>query len=304
MYPFRNILFTTDFSANSKSALKYAAAFAHEHGATIYIHNAQEGTLPPQALKLSDRALAEHGYDWVMAVKKEIEELAASELLNGLKVQMIVSEGRAVDEIPRVIRDYNIDLATMGTTARSGLGGGIGSTALTVMGRAGCPVLFTRHAQHDFVYFKGAQTSFALNRILLATDFSEQMTGARELAIALAREHKAQLTILHAIGSFLTYINAISGGDIYNVVERVRKDAQDLLNQIASQAQGVDTETLICEGRAYDEVLRVATDKDMELIVLGAGQHQATSSMPGRAAERIVRGAPCPVLTVRNGTAI
>src|SRR5689334_4978138 len=101
MYPFQNILFTTDFSSNSKSALKYAAASARKHGATVFIHNAQEASLPPQALKLSERSLADNGYDWLMAIKKEMEEIANSELLAGLKVQMILSEGRAVDEIPR-----------------------------------------------------------------------------------------------------------------------------------------------------------------------------------------------------------
>src|SRR5690348_10025034 len=103
MYPFQNILFTTDFSAHSKSALKYAAAFARQHSAKLYIHNAQEATLPPHALKLSERALSENGYEWLTAVKLGLEELANNEILNGLEVQMVLSEGTPAKEIPRII---------------------------------------------------------------------------------------------------------------------------------------------------------------------------------------------------------
>src|SRR5262249_51181756 len=121
MYQFKNILFPTDFSASSKSCLKYAAAFTRYYGSTLYIHNAQEGTLPPQALKLSDKSLTENGYDWVRAIKKELEEMAGSELLHGQKVNLLLTEGKAGDEIPRVARECNIDLIIMATMSQSDL---------------------------------------------------------------------------------------------------------------------------------------------------------------------------------------
>src|SRR5690349_9450783 len=136
MYPFQNILFTTDFSTNSKSALKYAAAFARQHGAMLYIHNSQEASLPPNAIKLSDRALADNNYEWLANIKREMESLANSSLVEGLKVELLLTEGSPKDEIPRVIRDHAIDFATVGTTARAGLGGALGSTALSIMAHA------------------------------------------------------------------------------------------------------------------------------------------------------------------------
>src|SRR5690349_17940322 len=115
MYPFKNILFPTDFSANSKSGLKYAAAFTRHYGSNLYIHNSEEATLPPQALRISDRALSENGYDWVTAIKKEMEEISNSDLLNGQKVHLLLTEGAADEEIIRVINEYNIDLVVMAT---------------------------------------------------------------------------------------------------------------------------------------------------------------------------------------------
>jgi nucleotide-binding universal stress UspA family protein len=305
MYPFQNILFTTDFSSNSKSALKYAAAFAHKHGATLYIHNSQEGSLPPQALKISDRALAENGFDWVMAIKREMEEIASSELLNGLKVQMILSEGNPAKEIPRVINDYKIDLATMATSSRINPANRIGAVSLAVMAQTSCPILYTHQSMHDFVYYKGAETSFALNRILFATDFSESDNAAKDLAIELARAHQAQLLVVHSLGAFLSYLQSVSITDLVDVETRVRVDAQLRLAQIATQAGAVSTETLLTEGRSYEEILRVAGERDIDLIVVGTGRmRNASHPLPGRNAERVVRGAPCAVLTVRNGTAI
>lgn len=300
MYPFQNILFTTDFSANSKSALKYAAAFARQHNATLYIHNSQEASLPPNALKLSERTLADNNYEWLVPIKREMEQLAHSPLVKELKVELLLTEGNPKDEIPRVIREHAIDLATIGTTAHAGIGGSVGSTALAVMGHATCPMLFTRQPLHEFVYYKGSQTNIALNRILFATSLSETDNSAKKLAFELARAHQAELTIIHSLGAFLGYIQAVSLTKIIDVEDRVRSDASERLKQLSLEVPDLSIETLLTEGNSSDEVIRVASEKDIDLIVIGTGA-DTKSSLPGREAERIVRNACCPVLTVRHG---
>lgn len=302
MYPFQNILFTTDFSTNSKSALKYAAAFAHKHQAKLYIHNSQEASLPPNAIKLSERALADNNYEWLVSVKREMESLAHSSLLAGLNLELLLTEGSPKDEIPRVIRDHGIDLVTLGTTARPGLGGALGSTALSIMAHINCPILFTRHPMQNFVYYKGAQTSIALNRILFATSLSENDNSSKRLAFELARAHGAELTIMHSIGSFLGYIQAVSLSKLIDVEDRVRSDANERLSQLAKEAGDISVSTLLTEGNSSEETLRVASEKDIDLIIIGTGKADSNTSLPGREAERIVRGAFCPVLTIRQGS--
>jgi universal stress protein A len=301
MYPFQNILFTTDFSTNSKSALKYAAAFAQKQKAKLYIHNSQEASLPPNAIKLSERALADNNYEWLVSVKRDMENFAHSPLLAGLNVELLLTEGNPKDEIPRVVRDHGIDLVTLGTTARPGLGGALGSTALSIMAQANCPILFTRHPMHDFVSYKKSETHIALNRILFATGLSEHDNSSKHLAFELARAHDAELTILHSIGSFLGYIQAVSLSNIMDVEGRVRSDANERLSQLAKEAGNISVETMLTEGNSSEEVLRVASEKDIDLIVIGTGKADSNSSLPGRDAERIVRGAVCPVLTIRQG---
>lgn len=302
MYPFQNILFTTDFSTNSKSALKYAAAFAKKQKAKLFVHNSQEASLPPNAIKLSERALADNNYEWLVSVKRDMENLAHSPLLAGLNVELLLTEGNPKDEIPRVVRDHGIDLVTLGTTARPGLGGALGSTALSIMAHANCPILFTRHPMHDFVSYKKSETHIALNRILYATGLSEHDNSSKHLAFEFARAHDAELTILHSIGSFLGYIQAVSLSNIMDVEGRVRSDANERLSQLAKEAGNVSVETMLTEGNSSEEVLRVASEKDIDLIVIGTGKADSNASLPGRDAERIVRGAICPVLTIRQGT--
>jgi nucleotide-binding universal stress UspA family protein len=302
MYPFQNILFTTDFSANSKSALKYAAAFARQHNATLYIHNSQEASLPPNALKLPERTLADNNYEWLVPIKREMEHLAHSPLVKGLKVELLLTEGNPKDEIPRIIREHAIDFATIGTTAHAGLGGSIGSTALSVMGHASCPMLFTRQPLHEFVYYKGSETTIALNRILFATSLSENDESAKKLALELARAHQSELTVVHSLAAFLGYIQAVSLTKVIDVEDRVRSDANERLKQLAQEASDISLETLLTEGSAADEVLRIASEKDIDLIIIGTGRTDNKSSLPGRDAERIVRNACCPVLTVRKGS--
>lgn len=302
MYPFQNILFSTDFSVNSKSALKYAAALARRHNATIFIHNAQEGTLPPQALKLSDRTLAEHGYDWVTAIKREMEEIANSELLNGLEVQLVLTEGKPVEEILRVVKEYHIDLAILGTSAKSGLSRlFVGSTALAVMSHADCSVLLVRQAMHDFVYHKGDETTIALNRILLATDLSEHDKVTENMAFQLAKEYNAELTVVHSLGLFLTYLKSLTLSGAFDVEERVRSEVDSKMKHLVEDAVGIEVETILTEGKPYEEIVKAASEKEADLIVIGAGRANAHMfTAPGVNTERVVRDAPCPVLVVKS----
>lgn len=300
MYPFKNILFPTDFSLNSRSAIKYAAGFGHRYGASIYLHNAQEGCLPPQSLILSDRALSDYGYDWITSIKKELKELSNNQLFNGLNVHVLLSEGRAPEEINRIIDLYNIDLVTMATNSRAGLKGHLaGSCAIALMTTTNCPILFTRTAMHDFVFQKQGEIHFALNKILFATNFSSEDEAAKELAVCLARDNNSELTILHSLGSVLKYFSALSFSD--KGYEEVKKQAEAKLQQLKTQIEGVKVDTLLTEGKVHHEIERITAERDIDLVVIGSDTNRSSGfSSSGGAAERIIRTATRPVLVVKN----
>ncbi len=300
MYPFKNILFPTDFSPNSRSAIKYAAGFAHRYGATVYLHNAQEGSLPPQTLILSDRALSDYGYDWITGIKKELKNLSQNSLFEGINVHILLSEGRVAEEINRMIALYNIDLVTMATNSRTGLKSHLaGSCAVDLMMTAKCPILFTRIAMRDFVFQEQGKLHFALNKILFATNFSPEDETAKELAIRLAQDNQAELTILHSLGSVFKYFSALSFSD--NSYEEVKKQANAKLQHLKQHIEGVKVETLLTEGKLHHEVERVTAEQDIDLIVIGSNASCSSGfSYSGGGAERIIRTATRPVLVVKN----
>lgn len=298
MYPFKNILFCTDFSPLSRSLLKYAAAFARQHQARLYILNVQESSLPPQALRLSERALAENGYEWLVGVRRELEEIAAHEVLKGLDVHVLLTEGDPAVEIPRIAAEKEVDLVTLATQRRGLLDRAMmGSTALAVLENIHCPVLVARQPSHDFVFYKGSETTIALNRVLFATDFHAPDANARALAVNLAKDHGAKLTALHALYVVIGYIRAMATGQSSDIEALLRRDAADKLEAIRTEATGVNVEVKLSDGRPHEEIIRYAGENETDLIVVGIGDRHSNNKV-GHNTERVIRETPCPVLIV------
>jgi nucleotide-binding universal stress UspA family protein len=82
----------------------------------------------------------------------------------------------------------------------------------------------------------------------------------------------------------------------------LEKAAQQRLQKMADEAgaKGVKVGTLVTFGRAYREILRIAADDRADLVVVGAQGHGVIEHMlSGSNAQHVIRGATCPVLTVR-----
>jgi nucleotide-binding universal stress UspA family protein len=297
---FQHILFPTDLSPLSRGLLKYAAAFARQSKGQVTILNVQSASLPAQALRLSERALAENGFEWLVGIRRELEEILQHEVLQGLNANAMLAEGEPAAEILRVAREKDISLVVMATQRRGFLSRPlIGSTALAVLEETPCPVLVARPPSRDFVYYKGAETTIALNRILLATDFDPVTDAAKQLAFDLAKVHGAKVTALHAIHIVLGYfpMRAKSGED--DAVALVRRNAEARFDALAAEAKaaGVNFESRLCDGRAYEVTLKLAHEIEADLIVMGCGDRKSGQPL-GHHVERVIRELPCPVLVV------
>jgi len=107
MYPFRNVLFPTDFSPHARAALKYAAAFARQGDGRLIILSVQEGSVPANLLSLPERALEEEGKEWLKTLRRNIQALLADPLLQGVETDTIIVEGDPAPEIARAARDLH-----------------------------------------------------------------------------------------------------------------------------------------------------------------------------------------------------
>jgi nucleotide-binding universal stress UspA family protein len=145
------------------------------------------------------------------------------------------------------------------------------------------------------------------HRILHATDFSSASRPALAQAIALARQNRASLWVAHALSPLVL---PDSGGlgfvppGTYEALDRsARQHARKQLTALVGRARkaGVRATPLLLDGAPHEQLLRAARRQHADLIVIGThGRTGLSKVLLGSVAERVVRLAPCPVLTVRG----
>ena len=301
MYPFRNILFPTDFSQNARAALKYAAAFAKNDHGRVVIVNVQQGKVPPDLLNLPNEAFKTQDQSWLMQVRSEARQLLSDPLLEKIDVECAFATGEPAEEIARAAVDHEIDLVTIVTRNRRGLSRAFGgSMAEDIIAEAPCAVLATRSSQRDFVHLHDGRSYIQLKRILLATNFRPSSAAATQLARHISEHMGAELHAVYVIGDYFDQISAMFPEGGLAALTRLRSYVQERMTQLA-RADGSRALTHVSEGRPYEEIVKRATRIDADVIVIGAAVHNSLfggSSVLGSEIERVIRNAPCPVLCV------
>lgn len=300
MATFKQVLYPTDLSESSRPALAYAAAVSRRDGARLTVLHAAppfEPLLVPSAEAGSARPVALPTIDDL----RDAVRTFAGDALAGLDVDVCVEAG---DPSP-VIVDHAVakaaDLLVMGTHGRSGFDRLLaGSVTEKVLRRAPCPVLtIPPHA----AAVPTSGTLFA--HILCAVDFSDASEQALGLALELGRDAGGALTVATVLEWLaeeapLTYPEF----DITPYRAHLADDAavrlRDLVQAAGAPAAG-PIEQVVALGRAHREILRLATEKGSDLIVMGAqGRGGIGLALFGSTTQQVVRGAPCPVLVVHR----
>ncbi len=154
-----------------------------------------------------------------------------------------------------------------------------------------------------------------IRRILVPIDFSEQSDAALKYAVDLASELGSSLLLLHAVEPI--YFAGAMYGQVYSgpiAMEQVR-DAENALAKLVAKVEGrkvdrrkvehrkVGATGVVASGVAHQEILKAADSKKVDLIVMGTqGRGGINRAIMGSVAEKIVRAAKCPVLTLRQPT--
>jgi nucleotide-binding universal stress UspA family protein len=141
------------------------------------------------------------------------------------------------------------------------------------------------------------------DKILFATDFSESSEHAFEYALSLAQQFRCRLTILHVINEPVDlrgfYVPHVS---FENLEKEIEEGAEQMMAKFCAThiTDFTDYETLIVTGIPYEEILKFAEKNQVSFIVLGTqGRSGIDHLLFGSTAERVVRKALCPVVTVR-----
>lgn len=214
----------------------------------------------------------------------------------GLEAEAVVREGIPAIEILDAADELGVDAIVIGTSGRGGVARAlIGSVADRVLRRADVPVVTITA---DAGTHSPAETGF--EDLLLPTDGSDAATAAHDAAFSLASRLGATLHALTVVDSRVTAtLEAVTDED----PERALRDRADAtLESVASDARdrGLEVVTTTETGRPASAICEYASDEGVDLIVMGtAGRGGVERALVGSVADRVVRTAPVPVLTIR-----
>jgi nucleotide-binding universal stress UspA family protein len=142
-----------------------------------------------------------------------------------------------------------------------------------------------------------------LKKLLVPTDFSDSAKHAFSYGVSFAREYEAELVLLHVVENLTVgYASDLFPVPMAEVFQEISGYAKAELAKLAEEARqkGVVVSELVAQGKPSAEIIRYAAENDIDMIVLGThGKGMLDQALFGSTTERVVRRAPCPVLTVR-----
>lgn len=140
-----------------------------------------------------------------------------------------------------------------------------------------------------------------LEHILVPTDFSGPSAAALRYARELAKAFNSSLHLLHVVHDPVTEAFGYPRTDFVSAWER---NAAVSLRALLPEAEGATFRArwVTRIGRPVDEILRYVEEYEIDLVVMGThGRGAIGHLLMGNVAERVVRRAGCPVLTIRAG---
>lgn len=296
----RSVLVATDFSAPSEAALTYGRALTKTFGATLHLlHVLDNDFLNPMA---ADPFVVHAAADRQVNDRLTDDDRRTLSARAGVHVS-----SEPADAIVTYARLNDIDLIVTGTHGRSGMTHLLtGSVAERVVRTANCPVLTVRHPEHEFVQ-SGEEPMVVLKRILVATDFGEAADAAFTYGRELACAFDATVHVLHVVDNLYTrnlggeaYLGALPTDAQRSLEDSAHRQLNHLVDDAGAKPGSVKG-VLRTSSTAAFEIVGYAKEAEIDLIVMGThGRGALGHLLMGSVAERVVRIAPCPVLTVRH----
>lgn len=143
-----------------------------------------------------------------------------------------------------------------------------------------------------------------IKKILVPIDFSDYSKNALKYAVQFAKQFNAKISLIYVVEPIIYPADfsmgqvAIPSTDI-DLHSRAEDELKNLAkNMIEASIVG---ETIIKTGKPFVEIIETAKEKDADLIIIATHGHTGVEHLLfGSTAEKVVRKAPCPVLTLRE----
>lgn len=143
-----------------------------------------------------------------------------------------------------------------------------------------------------------------INKILVPVDFSDYSKAALKYAVNFSKMFSAELILVYVIEP-VVYPPDFSMGQIAipSVTSEFDERAKEELTKLAKDEipQEIKVKTVLKTGKPFVEIIDTATEVDVDLIIIATHGHSGVEHILfGSTAEKVVRKAPCPVLTLRE----
>jgi nucleotide-binding universal stress UspA family protein len=298
----RNVLFATDFSATSDAALPYAAAICRRFGSTLHtVHVLSDVGILMMAGGFDYVNLGKLYHDMQNEARERLTQISAR--VEGMPCRNYLSHGQVWNNLASIIEEHDINLVVVGTHGRTGLSKLLlGSVAENILRHAPCPVLtvgpkVSGQAKLPILQSHGhdlAPPELELRQILFATNFGNNTGRLAHEAILLADEFQARLILMHVIEDYTRL--GCDLGPIEEATEMLKE-----LVPVNAELQHTP-ETVIEFGNAAERILKIAAEREADMIILGArsSAEVGTTHLAWACAHHVIAEAHCPVLTIRD----
>ncbi|MGK9477302.1 universal stress protein [Melioribacter sp. OK-6-Me] len=143
-----------------------------------------------------------------------------------------------------------------------------------------------------------------IKKILVPVDFSEYSKEALKYAVQFAKQFNAKLYIIYVIEPVI-YPADFSMGQVAipslenDIKKRAEEEMDSLIKSFVDPS--LETDIIIKTGKPFVEIIETARETDTDLIIMATHGHTGVEHLLfGSTAEKVVRKAPCPVLTMRK----
>lgn len=142
-----------------------------------------------------------------------------------------------------------------------------------------------------------------MKKILYPTDFSEFSEYALPYVLDMAKKFSSDVVALHVLTPPTYAVSPEFAVDLTEIQKNMQAAAEKSMEKLLKRfdEEGITVRSIIQVGTAFAEIVATARDEDSDLIILATHGYGAVKHMLlGSTTEKVVRKAPCPVLTIRH----
>ena len=296
---FHKILVCSDGSAGALTAVRTGASLSQKLGCSVALLDViNSNSLEAFGLAESSLSLPESSIEDIACSRHEAAQSVAAPLFAaaGVTPQYLHERGHPVETIVAVAQREACDLIVIGRHGHSSGGSFLfGSVAEGVLRHALCSVLIVPDSRE-------AEQTLEYRHLLLASDASASAHKATQIAVALAGEFHASLTVLNVYeepGLLAEMADAV--GEFYpqEHEQRVLQAIEHSMKE-ASAAAGIACTLRPEKGHVAETILRVAAEEKPDIVLVGhRGQGGFQSLLLGSISSRVAQHAQCAVLVTR-----